>query len=70
MTGHLVAWTIELSQFHIEYMPGTAMKSQCLLDFIVECQFSTPSAIERLKSQNLGFYLLMDLLQNPRVVQG
>lgn len=28
MTGRLDAWTIELSQFYIEYVPHTAMKSQ------------------------------------------
>ncbi|XP_074352085.1 uncharacterized protein LOC141691246 [Apium graveolens] len=39
MTGRLAAWTIELSQFYIEYRPRTAIKAQVLLDFVAECQF-------------------------------
>ncbi|XP_074346843.1 uncharacterized protein LOC141685651 [Apium graveolens] len=34
MTRHLTAWTVELSQFHIEYLPRSAMKYQILSDFI------------------------------------
>lgn len=41
MTGRLAAWTIELSQFYIEYKPHTTRKAQTLSDFVVECQFST-----------------------------
>ncbi|XP_074324262.1 uncharacterized protein LOC141661177 [Apium graveolens] len=33
MTGRLATWTIELSQFHIKYLPRSAMKSQILSDF-------------------------------------
>ena len=29
-------WAIELSQFDIEYHPGTAIKAQALADFIAE----------------------------------
>ncbi|XP_074328176.1 uncharacterized protein LOC141666089 [Apium graveolens] len=39
MTGRLAAWTIELSQFYIEYKPRTAIKAQVLSDFVAECQF-------------------------------
>ncbi|XP_074336638.1 uncharacterized protein LOC141673802 [Apium graveolens] len=39
MTGRLAAWTIELSQFYIEYKPRAAIKAQVLSDFIAECQF-------------------------------
>ncbi|XP_074373571.1 uncharacterized protein LOC141713906 [Apium graveolens] len=42
MTGRLAAWTVELSQFHIEYSPRNAVKSQVLSDFDVECQFDNP----------------------------
>ncbi|XP_074373908.1 uncharacterized protein LOC141714278 [Apium graveolens] len=42
MTGHLAAWTVELSQFHIEYLPRNAVKSQVLSDFVVECKFDNP----------------------------
>ena len=35
-TGRMVQWAIELSQFDIEYHPGTAIKAQALTDFIAE----------------------------------
>ncbi|XP_074365328.1 uncharacterized protein LOC141706473 [Apium graveolens] len=41
MTGRLATWTIELSQFYIEYKPRTAIKAQVLSDFVAECQFQT-----------------------------
>ena len=36
VVGRMVQWTIELSQFDIEYHPRTAIKAQALADFIVE----------------------------------
>lgn len=50
MTGRLAAWTIELSQFHLEYVPRAAMKSQCLSDFVAECQFSELQELEQMQS--------------------
>ncbi|XP_074326812.1 uncharacterized protein LOC141664756 [Apium graveolens] len=41
ITGRLAAWTIELSQFYIEYKPRTAIKAQVLSDFVTECQFKS-----------------------------
>lgn len=46
MSGRLVAWTIELSQFHIEFIPRSAIKAQALSDFVAECQFSPTTIIE------------------------
>nr|XP_017239614.1 PREDICTED: uncharacterized protein K02A2.6-like [Daucus carota subsp. sativus] len=43
MTGRLAAWTAELSQFNLEFIPRTAVKSQVLSDFIAECNFSEPA---------------------------
>lgn len=43
MSGRLTAWTIELSQFLIEYKPRSSLKSQVLSDFVTECQFSKPT---------------------------
>jgi len=40
VSGRLAAWTMELSQFFIEYHPRTAIKGQALADFMVECSFS------------------------------
>ncbi|GFS28943.1 hypothetical protein Acr_00g0004750 [Actinidia rufa] len=35
-SGRLLKWSIELSEFHIEYKPRKAIKAQALADFIVE----------------------------------
>ncbi|XP_074327673.1 uncharacterized protein LOC141665583 [Apium graveolens] len=40
MTGRLAAWTVELNQFHIEYLPQNAVKPQILSDFVIECKFN------------------------------
>lgn len=42
MSGRLAAWTIELSQFSISFIPRTTIKAQVLSDFVAECQFSNP----------------------------
>ena len=39
--GRMVQWTIELSQFNIEYHLRTAIKAQALADFIIK--FTTPN---------------------------
>ncbi|XP_074359678.1 uncharacterized protein LOC141699730 [Apium graveolens] len=51
MTGFLAAWKVELSQFHIEYLPRSAMKSQILSNFVVECKFNDPITEETSFSQ-------------------
>ena len=35
----LVNWAVELSQFHLTFLPRTTVKSQVLTDFLVECYF-------------------------------
>ncbi|XP_017216818.2 uncharacterized protein LOC108194379 [Daucus carota subsp. sativus] len=40
ISGRLAAWTIELSQFNLEFEPRNSMKSQALSDFVAECNFS------------------------------
>lgn len=42
LSRKLINWAVELSQFHITYMPRTAIKAQTLADFVVECAFSKP----------------------------
>ena len=37
MSDHLVKWAVELSVFNIQYKPRLIIKSQVLVDFIVEC---------------------------------
>ncbi|GFY91594.1 hypothetical protein Acr_07g0017900 [Actinidia rufa] len=40
-SGRLLKWSIELSEFHIEYKPRIAIKAQALADFIVEFTYET-----------------------------
>nr|XP_017221119.1 PREDICTED: uncharacterized protein LOC108197890 [Daucus carota subsp. sativus] len=39
ISGRLVNWAIELSQFSLTFLPRTAVKAQVLADFVVECNF-------------------------------
>ena len=39
LSGRLINWAVELSQFNISYEPRKAIKAQALSDFIVECSF-------------------------------
>ena len=34
--GRMALWAIELSEFHVQYRPQTAMKGQVVADFIAE----------------------------------
>lgn len=36
-SGRLVNWSVELSEFDINYQPRTTIKDQALADFIVKC---------------------------------
>lgn len=42
LSGHLVNWAVELSQFSINYLPRTSIKGQALSDFLVECSTVNP----------------------------
>ena len=41
-SGRVVAWSIELGEYDVEYIPRTSIKAQALADFMVECHFSGP----------------------------
>ncbi|XP_043811565.1 uncharacterized protein LOC122723477 [Manihot esculenta] len=43
-SGRMLAWSIEISPYCLEYRPHTAIKSQALADFIAECSFSEKQA--------------------------
>ena len=44
VSGRLVKWAVELTQFDIPYQPQTAIKGQALADFIAE--FTFPSKVD------------------------
>ncbi|XP_074336247.1 uncharacterized protein LOC141673401 [Apium graveolens] len=41
-SGRVVAWSIELGEFDLEYVPRMAIKARALADFMVECTFWGP----------------------------
>ncbi|XP_063949875.1 uncharacterized protein LOC135152721 [Daucus carota subsp. sativus] len=45
-SGRVVAWSVELGEYDLEYVPRTAIKAQALVDFMVECRFSGPTDLE------------------------
>ena len=51
LSGRLVKWAIELSEFDISYLPRTAIKSQALADFVAE--FS-PNLQQEINKNTLG----------------
>ena len=51
LSGRLVKWAIELSEFDISYLPRTAIKSQALADFVAE--FS-PNLQQEINKSTLG----------------
>lgn len=42
LAGRMANWGVELQQYHIEYDPRKAVKSQALLDFVIEMTIPTP----------------------------
>ncbi|XP_074323403.1 uncharacterized protein LOC141660324 [Apium graveolens] len=41
-SGRVVAWSIELGEFDLEYVPRTTIKAHALADFMVQCTFLGP----------------------------
>ncbi|KAL8115970.1 hypothetical protein AgCh_022463 [Apium graveolens] len=39
VSGRLVNWVVELSQFNLSFIPRTAIKAQAFVDFIIKCNF-------------------------------
>ena len=52
-TGRIAKWAIEMGDYHIDYVPRTAIKSQALADFLNDwTQLNVPPHPE---SQILGY---------------
>ena len=47
VSGRLVKWAVELTQFDIMYQPRTAIKGQALADFIAEFTFPSKEDWDR-----------------------
>ncbi|OMO89413.1 Integrase, catalytic core [Corchorus capsularis] len=45
LSGRLLKWNVELSEFGIEYQPRRAIKAQPLADFVAECTFTDGPAL-------------------------
>ena len=48
LSGRLVRWAIELSEFDIQYKPRPSIKSQSLADFVAECTLPDEVTMEEL----------------------
>ncbi|XP_057745745.1 uncharacterized protein LOC130963660 [Arachis stenosperma] len=59
LAGRLIRWSIELSEFDIQYQPRGSVKSQYLADFVVELT-GTSTDIE-----DAGWMLFVDGASNP-----
>ncbi|XP_043812740.1 uncharacterized protein LOC110608389 [Manihot esculenta] len=53
-SGRILAWSIEISPYCLEYQPRTTIKSQALADFITECSFNEKQAeLGKTSSENI-----------------
>ena len=52
LSGQMDRWTVELSEFGIQYKPRLVMKGQVLADFLAE----VPQ--QQTKSDNFGWWIL------------
>ena len=46
-SGRIVKWSIELSEYGLEFRPRKSIKVQALADFVTECSFQKPQKTER-----------------------
>jgi len=56
-SGRLLKWSIELSQFDIDYKPRTAIKGQALADFVVEFTGLPVDAVEEVQPVRWKLYV-------------
>lgn len=50
----MVKWSMELSEFSIEFHPRKAIKAQALANFIVEFTFTKPTYTEAENAEAVG----------------
>jgi len=66
LAGRMIGWAVELLEFHIEYQPRGAIKSQALADFTAKL---TPYSTEEKRRHPDGHYTWMDLQTVVRAEQ-
>ncbi|XP_021629005.1 uncharacterized protein LOC110627076 [Manihot esculenta] len=52
-SGRMVAWSVEISPYCLEYRPQTTIKAQALADFIAECSFNEEQTEPREKPNDV-----------------
>ena len=46
ISGRMVKWNIEFSEYGLEFRPRKSIKVQTLADFMAECTFQKPQEVE------------------------
>ena len=59
LAGRMVSWSIELSEFDIQYEPRTAVKAQALTNFLAEI-------VDNEDPQEIGWALHVDGASNSK----
>ena len=63
LAGRMIGWAVELSEFHIEYQPRGAIKSQALADFTAEL---TPYPTEQIPRWTLRRWIIKQAFVRSR----
>ncbi|GKV48032.1 hypothetical protein SLEP1_g54871 [Rubroshorea leprosula] len=57
LSGRLIGWSIELSEYDLKFQPRTAIKGQAVVDFLVEC---APAAVREKAPEHPMWVLYVD----------
>ena len=60
-SGRMVKWSIELSEYGLEFRPRKTVKAQALADFVAECTFQKPQ-----KTRGQSALVYNDQLVDPK----
>ncbi|RVW76974.1 hypothetical protein CK203_055541 [Vitis vinifera] len=60
MSGRMLKWTIELSEYGIKYHLRLTSKRQVMIDFIVELP-TKPSHLDEFPGRDGGYFMWMEL---------
>ncbi|GKV09019.1 hypothetical protein SLEP1_g20584 [Rubroshorea leprosula] len=57
LSGRLIGWSVELSEYDLEFQPRTTIKGQAVADFLVEC---APTAVKEKAPEHPLWVLYVD----------